>query len=186
MLRFSLDRDPLKDGAQTFDVVQVYRHPEFSIRPGPGEYMHDIGLAVLSASVPNPPVAQLPRDTVTAVPGTRVTLVGYGPVLPDDQRRIRNVGEAMIITVSSSEAVVGGHGEGARNCYGDSGGPAFALDSSGAFVVWSVASRSESDSDTACSLGTIQTLVAPHMDWIRVAAAGAPRPLAGDRGCGAP
>jgi secreted trypsin-like serine protease len=177
LLKFSLGSDPLENRAQTFDVVRVYAHPQFSARPGPSEYMHDIGLAVLSSPAPNPTVAQLPKDKVTAVSGARVTLVGYGPVMLDDQRRIRNVGEATITALSSFEAIVGAYGVGATNCHGDSGGPAFALDSSGALVAWSVASRSESDSDTSCSLGTIHTLVAPHMDWIRATAAAAPRPL---------
>jgi secreted trypsin-like serine protease len=176
-LKFALGSDPLENRIQTFDVVHFYAHPEFSVRPGPGEYMHDIGLAVLSSPVPNPTVARLPKDTVTVVPGATVTLIGYGPVLLDDQRRIRNVGEATISALSSFEAIVGAHGDGAKNCHGDSGGPAFALDSSGALVVWSVASRSESDSDTSCSLGTIHTLVAPHMDWIRATAAAAHAPL---------
>jgi secreted trypsin-like serine protease len=170
LLKFSLGSDPLESRAQTFDVALVYANPEFSARSGPGEYMHDIGLAVLSSPVPNPTLAQLPKAAVTLVSGARVTLVGYGPVLPADQRRIRNFGEATITTLSSFEAIVGAHGDGVRNCHGDSGGPALALDSSGALVAWSVASRSESDSDTSCSLGTIHTLVAPHMDWIRATA----------------
>jgi trypsin len=186
LLKFALGSDPLDSRAPTFDVVRVYPHPGYSPLPAPGEYMHDIGLAVLSLPVPSLPVAQLPNNTATAVSGTRVTLVGYGPVLPDDQRRIRNGGEATITALSSFEAVVGAHGEGARNCHGDSGGPAFAFDSSGSLVVLSVASRSESDSDTSCSLGTIHTLVAPHVDWIRATAAAAPRPFAGSRGCDMP
>jgi trypsin len=186
LLKFALGSDPLENRVRTFDVVRVYVHPEFSVRPGPGQSMHDIGLAVLGSAVSNPTVAQLPEDTVTTVSGARVTLVGYGPVLLDDPRRIRNGAAATITALSSFEAVVGARGDGARNCHGDSGGPAFAPDSPGALLVLSVASRSESDSDTSCSLGTVHTLVAPHVDWIRATAAAAPRPFTGYRGCDAP
>jgi secreted trypsin-like serine protease len=166
-LEFTLDRDALgAPQAAIAPVRRVFLNPQYDLRASGS--LHDIALVELDAPLGRSHCerwlspAEAPR---MLGPGAAVELVGYsGRVADGVPFGSKAATRATIASLGTDEMTVGGPGE-PQGCVGDSGGPAFARDATGARRLVAVTSRSANDA-TECTDGSIHTRVDAYAAWL--------------------
>lgn len=153
-------------------LVEDYRiHSQYDQKGPLGEDMNDIALLRFEGTKPaNYNVAKfLPTDT-WLVPGTIVTLAGYGlyetdGVTTKSDERLRKVDVKVAENFGKTELVLDQRfGKGA--CHGDSGGPAF-LTIDNVPYVWGITSRGAGKNDVDdCSLYSVYTKFNTQLDFL--------------------
>lgn len=117
-------------GGTVVDVAAVHRHPDFDWEA----WDNDIALLELAAPVTDRAPTPIHRDLVAA--GTDVTDVGYGVADNNDQGGglLREVAKTTADCAGANDPAVSGDvlvcmdaSDGRGSCFGDSGGPAFAM-----------------------------------------------------------
>jgi secreted trypsin-like serine protease len=172
-LRFFLGRDLAEMSAEDMgiSVVSAEVHPEYRHRVPPTELapLHD--LAILRLARPVSEITPIPLASVeqaqdALVTGREAIVAGFGLTDPADQdsygRRLS--GRSPIARVGEWEFRIDGP-TAAQKCRGDSGGPTLATLSGGTTraVLIGVASRAGAD----CTLGSSETRIDAHLDWLR-------------------
>ncbi len=170
---FTLARDAINSTAEQIHAGRsMHPHPQFdySSEPAPGVGMwFDIGVLLLSEPVYGVAYERLP-SAIEAVEllarGTSVDLVGYGATDPDWwlDGGIKMHGTATLVEVGSYELLIAIPGE-QQNCFGDSGGPAFATLPGGDRRMVGIVSRSP-DSNSRCDHGGIDSRVDAYREFI--------------------
>lgn len=167
-LKFTLGVDAMgaRELSSSVAARRAYVNPAFDLHAN--GLLHDIALVELEFPLENPTSERLlnPVDAVAMLhPGTRVEIVGYGRIHADGELLgTKNYAQATIASVSADEIVIGAPGD-PQNCDGDSGGPAFIVESNGQKRLIGIVSRSANDA-TDCLDGSIHTRVDAYADWI--------------------
>jgi hypothetical protein len=146
------------------EIEAVFTHPDFEYHPmGNNPHLNDVGVIILKEPIYDLPLAKLPYegflDHLKAAQllrepgqrGTPFTVVGYGSTLDwpppvsvpaDGSRRFAQsdylvLTQAWLFTLMNPATGNGGTG------YGDSGGPAFWVDTDGTLVLVALTSRGD-------------------------------------------
>lgn len=167
---FTLERDA-RSATAVIAPDRAIVHPDWQIdRPiddGPTQF-YDIGILLLSTPVTNvqPAILASPAEGTRLVEGLMMTMVGYGETIDNDPASagVKVEAQAPIVARSASEFQISNPGD-AQNCYGDSGGPAFADIGTGERLM-GVVSRGATLAPT-CDQGSVDTRVDHYMAWIR-------------------
>jgi secreted trypsin-like serine protease len=162
-LEFTLSPEALAaPAAASVSVLRAYVYPGYDLRSR--ESLHDIALVELDGPLAIPAFERLlsPTEAFALLrSGGRVELVGYAG---KSHLGEKTVTRARVTSVSADEMAVGGPGL-PQSCGGDSGGPAFVFNASGARRIAGVVSRSANDV-TECVDGSIDTRVDAYDGWL--------------------
>jgi hypothetical protein len=167
---FTLATDTTQLGPE--DVVaakSVHQHPMYDGQFGALGREYDVGIVLLAQPLTGAPLARLPSPAQAAaglVTGATLAIVGYGQTEPQPGSMTGGVkydAFTALGRVGPYEIQVGSAGQ-PQNCFGDSGGPAFALIENEPMIV-GVVSRGLTDSET-CDQGGIDTRVDAYLDFI--------------------
>lgn len=157
----------------TRPATAVYVHQRW-FEFDPSEYSEfgwgDVAIVHFSGGIAEgyQPATMLPNGTPFQN-GAAMVLAGYGVQNPrGDQNRLLHQADRIHIDEANyafGEVMLGEAGtQGA--CYGDSGGPAYAIDASGAHL-WGIASRILNETDpVSCTQNSVYTRIDAYWDWI--------------------
>ncbi|MBX3263566.1 MAG: trypsin-like serine protease [Labilithrix sp.] len=138
-------------------VARAIAHPRYDAR----SITNDIGVLVLSSDAPVAPIP-LNDSMSSSWVGRALTFVGFGATNGVTGRG-GGVKRAVDIAVSQVGSTQFSYADRARNtCFGDSGGPAFARDASGALTLVGVTSYG----DQTCSRYGVDTRVDVYKSFI--------------------
>jgi secreted trypsin-like serine protease len=149
--------------ADVVPAMATYIPQDFALIPRDRSMpLDDIGILVLSRSIED---VQVPVLSAAAVPivGARWTMAGVSAGDAATVQGSESVGLAVITAVNDSEFTVAPIPQ-RRPCFGDSGGPVYAVVDP--IVIGGVVSRAPIESDVLCASGAIYTRVDAHMKWI--------------------
>lgn len=170
---------------QLTDIVQVARHPQFSIESFLNHRATaDVALIKLARALATPAALAAPSRPVA--PGDRLTVAGFGLAIPGDGRsggRARSAsltvtGQPGLLQIRLFDPATRGLRSGLGSCAGDSGAPAFDLADGQAAVVGVVSVATGPNLSDGCGGLTIVTPLARYKDWILKAARDMGSPLA--------
>jgi trypsin len=176
---------------QVYEITEVIIHPDYpnkggsSHASGAGRY-DDVTILLLDREVAGLALAIIPTaeeaDEVLTN-GATITLSGYGTTAPDsDATGVLYIAESGFDTRQDVEIVVGGQGS-PDTCPGDSGGPAYYLESGDLWLV-GITSRASETGTATCGEGGIYAFAPAYRDWLVDNAGGlyAPGEAPGDNG----
>jgi hypothetical protein len=156
------------------------------IDPGfdPVSLVNDIGIVLLSADAPVPPVAPLAPEQDTLTTGTSLLLVGFGRTSAD--AAVDGLERDGAITCGALTATTVGYSGAVHACEGDSGGPALVTVSGVEYVA--AVTSSGNASCTADAVGTrvsafYDELLAPYLALGRASSANVGEPCLADSAC---
>jgi MYXO-CTERM domain-containing protein len=144
-------------GGKSYPVVRARAHAGYTIER---EFdQHDIGVFILGET---PPVDPTPIAGRAPSVGQEVTLVGFGVSGEEqDDGGVKRIGKNRIEWVRPTEIGWTGTAASSTSCYGDSGGPSFAVQD-GVEVQVGIVSRGTG----ACGEGEIDTRVDAYRAWL--------------------
>ncbi|ASD65338.1 S1 family peptidase [Bdellovibrio bacteriovorus] len=152
-------------------VTDAVVHEDYGKMGEQGEDANDVAvLKFAGAMAPGYKVAKFLSDESLLVPGTKVTLAGYGLIETDgvntkSDDRLRKVDVEIVESFGKTEILLD-QSQGKGACHGDSGGPAF-LEVKGQQYVWGITSRGAGkDGKDDCSLVSVYTKVKSQADFI--------------------
>jgi secreted trypsin-like serine protease len=160
-IRFALGPNGFAPQA-SIPVARAVMHPQYDRR----RLVNDIGVLILGANAPVSPVplnASMDRSWI----GRPLTFVGYGAT---NGRTGGGGGFKRVVTIAVSEVgqATFSYADRAKNtCFGDSGGPAFAVDPRGRLTLAGVTSYG----DSTCSRFGVDTRVDAYRAFLAQAAA---------------
>lgn len=164
-------------------VAHFESHPNYrrSARTRQVGQVNDVALMYLDHAIDVPP-ARVPRPSRAhnlLHEGRPVVIVGYGRRSEwqygggDDGKKM--CGDSTLSELGAFELEIGRVERDAFKCFGDSGGPTYAIDSDGRAWMIGITSRGASvivkqdvfgNSQGACRTGSIDTRTDPYWDWI--------------------
>lgn len=140
-------------GALLAAVDTIYTHPDFGPNPETGGLDNDIAILKLRTALPLPTTPVLRSKAVDS--GDTLAIFGYGynqdgaaglGTLRSGEMRVSNTDLNHIVAIFD--------GSGGNTCNGDSGGPALAQNSSGA---WGVIGITSTGTVEGCAVGDVST-----------------------------
>jgi secreted trypsin-like serine protease len=157
IVRYTFEMDRI-----SVPVVKAKAHPDYD--PGAELNASDIGIMRLAYA---PPGERSAVSVVAPEVGQEVTLVGFGVTAETaEDEPLKRIGTNLIQWVKSQE-IGWKTGKGSGSCYGDSGGPVFAV-SNDQEVVVAVVSRGTGP----CGYDDVDTRVDTFIDWLRTESEG--------------
>lgn len=152
-------------------VVDSEVHEDYGKIGQDGEDASDVAvLRFAGGMAPGYQIAKFLSDESLLVPGTKVTLAGYGLIETDgvntkSDDRLRKVDVEIADSFGKTEMLLD-QTQGKGACHGDSGGPAF-LEVNGVQYVWGITSRGAGkDGKDDCSLVAVYTKVKSQATFI--------------------